>query len=126
MFTNRMRDLFNPGTDLTALATANVTGKTFVTYAGDMKEGNITVKPAAAGGHVAGVAKYDAGTDNLVGVARGSSRILTVTTSTALTAGDPVQAGTNGQATKATDGIIVGWAVHNAKANTDAYISLAH
>ncbi|QXB18934.1 hypothetical protein SAMN04488531_0497 [Corynebacterium coyleae] len=126
MYTNQTRDRFNPGTDLTAVAAVDVTGKTFVAYAGPMRKGNITVRPAAAGKPVAGVAKYDATTDHLVGVARGSSRVLTVTTDTPLTAGDPVEVGDGGRATKAITGTVVGWAADNAEANTDALISLAN
>lgn len=126
MYVNQMRDRFNPGSDLTAVAAVDVTGKTFVAYGGPMRKGNITVRPAAAGQPIAGVAKYDARTDNLVGVARGSGRVLTVTTATPLNAGDPVEVGDGGKATKATNGTIVGWAADNAEADTDALISLAH
>lgn len=126
MYTNQTRDRFNPGTDLTAVAAVDVTGKTFVAYAGPMRNGNIAVRPAAAGEPVAGVAKYDAKTDQLVGVARGSARVITVTTEVALKAGDPIEVGDGGRATKATTGTVVGWAADDAEANTDALISLAH
>jgi len=126
VFNNQTRDRFNPGTDLTAVAAIDVTGKTFVAYAGPMRKGNITVRPASAGKPVAGVAKYDATTDQLVGIARGAARVLTVTTETALKAGDPVEVGDGGRATKATTGIVIGWAADDADANTDALISLAH
>lgn len=126
MFTNVMRDRFNPGTDLTAVATVTVTGKTFLSYAGPMNNSLITVAPATAGQNTAGVAKYDANADDLVGVARGSGRIVTVTAGAALTAGTGVEVGEGGKAIPATTGTIVGWAVDNATADTDALISLAH
>lgn len=126
MYTNQMRDSFNPGTDLTAVAAENIAGKTFVAYAGPMRNGNITVRPATAGADIAGVAKYDAAADTLVGVARGAGRVLTVTAAGTLAAGDPVEVDATGRATKAGNGAVVGWAVDNAKPDTDALISLAH
>lgn len=126
MYKNQMRERFNPGTDLTAIATEPVVGKTFVNYSGPMVKGNIAVKPAVAGTAIAGVAKYDQAANELVGVARGAARVVTVTTATTLAAGDPVEVGANGQATKQASGIIVGWAVDAAEAGSDALISLAH
>lgn len=126
MYRNQMHERFNPGTDLTANVTEDVTGKTFVTYAGAMQQGIITVKPAPAAAATAGVAKYDAAKGDLVGVARGSSRIVTVTAGAALTAGTPVEVGDGGKAVPASAGVTVGWAVDDAKADEDALISLAH
>lgn len=126
MYSNKMQERFNPGTDLTAHAEEAVTGKTFLRYAGAMKGGLITVAPAKAGEAVAGVCKYDAKPHDLVGVARGSSRIVTVTAAAALTAGTAVEVGTDGQAAPASEGITVGWAVDNADKGNDALISLAH
>lgn len=126
MFTNEMQERFNPGTDLTAVATENVVGKTFVNYSNAMQHGLISVATAQPGHAVAGVAKYDQDANNLVGVARGSGRIVTVTAETELTAGTAVQVGANGKATTATDGVIVGWVVDTATANSDALVSLAH
>lgn len=123
MYKNTLRDLFNPGTDLTANATADVAGKTFVTYSGDMDNGLVSVKPAGASDVVAGVAKYDAKAGELVGVARGASRVLTVTAGSALTAGTPVAPDANGKAVAAT-GTAYGVAVSDAAANTDVYVSL--
>ena len=126
MYTNIMRDRFNPGTDLTALAASAITGKTFTAYAGPMRSGNITVATAEPGAATAGVAKYDANAEELVGIARGSGRVVTVTTAADLAAGDPIAVGDNGHATLADTGIIVGWAADNADAGTDALVSLAH
>lgn len=126
MYRNIMQDRFNPGTDLTAVATTDVTGKTFCAYSGAMKSGNIAITTATAGEAVAGVIKYDAAGDSLVGVARGSGRVVTVTAATALAAGTAVEVGTDGKATTADTGIIVGWAVDDAEADADALISLAH
>ena len=126
MFRNIMQERFNPGTDLTAIAATDVTGKTFSAYAGPMKSGNITITTAAAGAATAGVIKYDADTGEFVGVARGSGRVVTVTAAATLTAGDAVEVAANGQAGAADTGIIVGWAIDDATAGSDALISLAH
>ncbi|MBK4149834.1 DUF2190 family protein [Corynebacterium macginleyi] len=121
-----MKERFNPGTDLTANANEAVTGKTFLRYAGAMKNGLISVAPAKPGEAVAGVCKYNAKADDLVGVARGSGRIVTVTATAALTAGSAVSVGANGKAAPAGEGITVGWAVDDAGEGDDALISLAH
>lgn len=127
MYQNILQDRFNPGTDLTAATTAQVDGKTFLKYSGAMKSGLIQVATADAGGAVAGVAKYDAETNDLVGVARGNSRILTVTAGGALAAGDAVAVGTSGKAVKATSGaLVVGYAVDDAADGSDALVSLAN
>lgn len=126
-FNNQMQERFNPGTDLTAVATDQVVGKTLVTYSKGLTSGLISVATAAPGKAVAGVAKYDANTGEHVGVARGSGRIVTITAATGLKAGDPVTVGDTGKATTATDNShIVGWCVDDADADTDALISLAH
>lgn len=126
MYKNIMRDRFNPGTDLTAVAESAVVGKTFTHYAGPIRSGNIVVATATPGSATAGVAKYDADTDGLVGIARGSGRVVTVTAGADLTAGAPVEVGPDGAAITATTGIIVGWAVDDAATGDDAPISLAH
>lgn len=126
MYRNEMRDRFNPGTDLTAVAAGAVVGKTFAAYSGPMIDGNISVATAAAGSAAAGVIKYDADVEEFVGVARGSGRVVTVTAGAALTAGEAVEVGPGGAAIPATAGMVVGWAVDNAEMATDALISLAH
>lgn len=126
MYHNQMKERFNPGTDLTAHVEATVTGKTFLRYAGAMKKGLISVAPANPGEAIAGVCKYNAEADDLVGVARGSGRVVTVTAAAALTAGTAVEVAANGHATPATSGVTVGWAVDNTDEGDDALISLAH
>lgn len=126
MYQNIMHDRFNPGTDLTAIATAPVVGKTFAAYSGPMKSGNISVATAPAGAAVAGVIKYNADQDELVGIARGSGRVVTVTAGAAITSGSALEVGPAGKAIPAATGLVVGWAVDDATAETDALISLAH
>lgn len=125
-YTNIARDRYNDGSDITCYATAPVSGKTFVTYSGEMNRDLITVATATAGGAVAGVAKYDADADTAVGVARGASRIITITAGAQLAAGDKVEVGDGGKAVPQESGDIVGFAVAPAQANTDALISLAY
>lgn len=126
MYTNPMHDIFKPGTDITATTSAPITGKTFVKISGPMQRNLLQVATANAGDMICGVAKYDASNGSLVGIARGASRIVTVTAASDITPGVEVQVGTNGQATPKTDGHAVGYAVDAAKANSDALISLYH
>lgn len=126
MYANQMHERFNPGTDLTANVDESVTGKTFLRYAGAMKNGLITVAPAKPGDATAGVCKYNAQANDLVGVARGAGRIVTVTAAAPLTAGTAVEVGADGHAAPASEGLTVGWAVDDADQGADALISLAH
>ncbi|AGP31523.1 capsid cement protein [Corynebacterium terpenotabidum] len=125
-FKNPARDRYNDGSDITAQATAAVVGKTFATIAGDLTaEGLPTVKTAATGGNTVGVVKYDADAGEKVGVARGSSRVITVTAGGAITAGDEVAVGAGGKAVKAAEGaVVVGYSFNTVAAGADALVSL--
>ena len=125
-FTNQMRDIFNPGTDITCIATTAVVGKTFAAISGPRSQNMLSVTTAKPGAPAAGVFKYDAAADDMVGIARGSSRIVTVTADGAITAGSPVEVGTDGKAKTADAGTVVGYAVDSAADGDDAMISLAH
>lgn len=125
-YENISRDRYNDGSDITCVAVGSVAGKTFLAYANGLRGGLITVATAKPGSHVAGVAKYDAAKDGKVGVARGSSRVLTVTAGTNLVAGNAIEVGEAGKAVPHSAGQIVGWAVDNAKTGEDALISLAY
>lgn len=125
-YANQMRDIFNPGTDITVIATDDVAGKTFAAISGPRSQNMLSVTTAAAGAPAAGVFKYDAAADNMVGIARGSSRIVTVTADGAIAAGSPVEVGTDGKAKTADTGTVVGYAVDTAADGDDAMISLAH
>ena len=124
MYTNPMRDIYSPGTDITCRATTAVTGKRFAEISGDRSGGKISITTATPAGHICGVIKYDANANELVGIARGSSRVVTVTAQTAITAGARVEVGTDGKATVHASGVPVGYAVSTAKADADAEISL--
>lgn len=125
-FNNIAHDRYNDGSDITAHANAAVFGKTFAAIAGDMTaEGLLSVKPAATGGNTVGVVKYDADTGEKVGVARGASRVITVTAGGTITAGDEVAVGAGGKAVKATEGAVaVGYSFNSVSSGADALVSL--
>ncbi|SON62267.1 hypothetical protein MSIMFI_03792 [Mycobacterium simulans] len=113
------------GRDLTAEATGAVTAKTFVKISGNrVSGGNVAVATADAAGRVAGVAKEDATTGKLLGVARGASRVLRVTAGGTIAAFAEVEVGTGGKAVTKSAGIAVGYAITGATNGTDAEISL--
>jgi hypothetical protein len=70
------------------------------------------------------VSKYDAAVGDLVGVARGNSRVTYVTAGANIAAFAEVEVGTNGQAITKASGIAVGYAVTAATSGGDAEISL--
>ncbi|OCB56134.1 DUF2190 domain-containing protein [Mycobacterium vulneris] len=121
---NEMHDIYDPGRDITGRATAAVTGKRFLKISGNRTGGNIAVAPCAAGDRSCGVAKYDAASGDIVGVARGNSRVVRVTAGAALAAGDEVQAGAGGVAIVAAAGAKLGYALTAAANGADAEISL--
>lgn len=123
-FINQARDYYNPGTDLTTVAATPVKGKTFAAIAGPRSRNLLTTTTAQPGKLAAGVFKYDAAAEELVGVARGAARILTVTAEVPITAGEAIYVGNDGKATNTGDGIAVGYAVDNADANSDVLVSL--
>lgn len=121
-----------PGEDITGHATAAVTGKRFLRISANRTsgpglsntaEGSVySVAPAAAGGEVIGVAKYDAPLNSKVGVIRGG--IVPVTAGAALTAGQAVQSDGTGQAIPLAAGIRCGIAMSGASGGQDAEIAL--
>lgn len=117
-------DVYGPGRDITGRATADVTAKRFLAITRNETDGNLAVAHATAGGRVCGVSKYDTESGDLVGIARGASRIVRVTAAAALAAFAEVQVGPDGKAAPLTDGSPVGYATTAAAADTDAHISL--
>ena len=124
MFSNPMHDIYNPGTDITAVATEAISGKTIVKVTGPMVSGLIQVAPAAAGEAAIGVAKYDADKGDKVGIARGAGRVVTITAGAAVTAGQEVEIDAKSTASPKSDGQAIGVAVDDAEAGEDAKISL--
>ncbi len=118
-------DVYSPGTDVTARATTPVAASTFVAVTGPMGSDRlITIGPAAPAGRVAGVAKYDAATGELVGLARGAARIVRVRAGAPLTAGTEVEVGAAGSAVPLAAGRAVGYTVDTAATGALTPISL--
>lgn len=117
--------VYDPGADITALATATVTARRFLAISGNRSSGgNISVAPATAAGRTCGVAGNDAAPGELVRLVRGASRVVKVTASGAIAAGAEVQVGANGDAATKAAGVAVGYAITGAADGADAEISL--
>lgn len=115
------------GRDLTAEASATVAARTFVAISGNRAAGgNLAVATATAAGRVAGVAKDDASSGDLLGVARGASRVVWVTAGDDITAFAEVEVGTGGTAVPLDAGVAVGYAITGASNGAYAQISLYH
>ena len=121
---------YEPGQDLTAVATAAVTGKRFLMISGDrsttsFSAGNVSVAPATAAGRICGVAAYDAAVGALTGVLRGSGRVVPVDCDNAnIAAFAEVQVGTAGKAVTKSTGVAVGYVITSATANGVAQVCL--
>lgn len=116
--------VYEPGRDITGRATAAVTGKRFLKISGNRSNGNIAVAHADAAGQTCGVSKYDAASEDIVGVARGNSRVTHVTADGAIAAWAEVEVGTAGKAKSIASGKAVGYALTAAADGADAEISL--
>jgi hypothetical protein len=115
--------VYEPGRDITAVASAAVTGKRFVAISGNRTAaGSLSVAHAAAAGRVLGVAAHDAAIGQLVRVCRGG--VVKVTAEGAIAAHAAVQVGANGQALTLAAGIAVGYCLTAAAAGADAEIAL--
>lgn len=114
--------VYAPGADVTALASAAVTGRRFVAISGNRSGGNVSVAHATAAGRKFGVSKHDAAAGALVGVARDG--VVWVRTAGAIAAFAEVEVGANGQAVTKSAGIAVGYALTGAASGVDAEIAL--
>ena len=121
---NELVDIYKPGHDITGRASAGVTGKRFLAISGNRSGGNIAVAHATAAGRICGVAKYDAASGDIVGIARGNARVVPVTAVGAIAAFAEVEVGANGRAATRTSGVAVGYALTAAADGADAEISL--
>lgn len=117
-------DVYSPGADITARATADVLAKRFVRITGDRTDGNISAAHATAAGRIAGVAKHDANSGELVALARGNSRVVRVIAGATIAAFAEVEVGADGKAIALASGKAVGYAVTGAASGADAQISL--
>jgi hypothetical protein len=116
--------VYDPGAEISAVATTPVVAQRFVAISGNRVNGNVAVAPAAGGGRVFGVAATDAAVGQLVRVVRGASRVVRVTASGAIAASAEVQVGGNGTATTLAAGKAVGYAITGAADGGEAQISL--
>jgi len=108
---NEVQPLFRPGASVTALATADVTGKRLVGVSAtrDTTTGLVKVAHAVAESKPFGVASYDAKSGKPFTVLRGG--IVPLISSGAITAGAQVQAATGGKVATLADGVSVGTAL---------------
>jgi hypothetical protein len=114
---------YSPDHCPTAKASAAVTGKRFVDITGGLStDGNITCGPATAKGAALGVADKDTAEGKRFVVLR--KRVVPVTASGTIEAGEQVQVATGGKAVKFTDGIAVGRAWAKATDGQDCKIAL--
>ena len=117
--------VYDPGKDITAEASSNVTARRFLAITGDRTSGgNIAVAHATAAGRVCGVAGADAASGGLVTVVRGNSRVVKVAAGGTIAAFAEVEVGSAGKAVTKSSGVAVGYALTGATNNTDAEISL--
>lgn len=117
--------VYDPGSDITAEATATVTARTFLAISGNrVSGGNIAVTTATAAGRVCGVAGNDAASGGLVTLVRGNSRVVKVIADGSISAFAEVEVGTAGKAKAKASGIAVGYALTGASSGAVAEISL--
>jgi hypothetical protein len=121
---NENVSIYEPGANISGRAKTDVIGKRFLAIVGNRDGGNISVGHATAAGRVCGVSKYDAAAGEIVGVARGNSRVTYVTAAGAIAAFAEVEVGADGKASTLAAGEPVGYAVTAATDGGDAEISL--
>lgn len=120
---NEVQPLFRPGSDVTAVVTAAVTGGTFVGPDGrDSDTGQLKAKTATAAKSVLGVAAFDADKDGAVAVLRGG--ILPVTAGGTIAVGAQVEVGSDGKAVALASGIAVGVALEAGASGKSVLIAL--
>jgi predicted RecA/RadA family phage recombinase len=121
---------YEDGDELTATATAAVTGKTFVRISGDKQaDGSLSVAPAGAGALAIGVAMYDAAVGQKVTIHTiNSGHVMPVTAgAAALAAGARVASDAGAHAVAAGAGApALGVVLTGAPANGDAMVSLSY
>lgn len=123
---NECIPLFRPGSDVTALTTANVTGKTFVdvSAARDASTGLFKVATAAAAARAWGVAAYDAASGNRVAVICGPGTVVPVTAGGTIAFGAEVEVGATGKVVTLASGKAVGKALEAGTNNNDIFVRL--
>ena len=122
---NETKPLFRPGVEVTAQATADVTGKRFVGVSAtrDTTTGLVKVAPGTGAAKPFGVAASDFKSGQAGLVQRGG--ILFVTSGGAINAGAQVEVGSGGKAVTLASGVAVGLALETvAGADLDVLVAL--
>lgn len=124
---NETIPLYRPGDDVTATASAAVTGKTFVDVTGAVNAGTgtpITVATATAAGLSVGVASRDTASGGKLHVLRGKGSVVPVTAGGNITVGAEVEVGSNGRAVTLASGKARGRAWSAGTSGNDVFIEL--
>ncbi len=125
---NECLPLFDPGSALTATASAAVTGKRFVGVTGALNAATgvlPTVAHATAATRALGVAVRDTASGARLTVETRPGSVVPVTCAAAITAGAEVEVGSTGRATTLAAGKPVGQALSTTTAaDTDVFVRL--
>lgn len=121
---NECKPLFRPGHEVTVLATADVTGSTFVGVSAtrDATTGLVKVATATAAAKAFGVATRDFANGAKGSVIR--EGILFVTAGGSIAAGAQVEVGTGGKAVTLASGVAVGTALETGSSNNPVLVAL--
>lgn len=120
---NPVFEYFNDSDRLTALAGADLTGKTFVKLAASTDPQVPAVVPCAAGDRPFGVAGWDVKNGEKVTVYRRG--VVSVTAGATITAGKIITAGASGKAAASADNVGYGFAIADAANGEDVAVALA-
>lgn len=121
MATNISQPLF-PGSDVTAKATATITGRRFVGVSTNGSKRTVNVAHATAASKPFGVSAYDVASGEVLPVIRKTA--TQVTAGANLTAGQEVEVGAAGVAVVRTTGVAAGRVLFDAASGQPAVIDL--
>lgn len=122
---NSSVSFFEPGADVTGIATGACTGKRFAVVSGNKDvNGNYSIAQAGAAVRALGVVSHDAATGERVTIRRGFGRIQAVTAGATLAANVEVESDAQGRAVPFAAGVKLGFAMTGAANGADAEISL--
>jgi hypothetical protein len=121
---NETKPLFRPGHEVSVLATADVTGSTFVGVSAtrDATTGLVKVAPGTGAAKAFGVATADFANGKVGAVLR--EGITFVTAGGAITAGAQVEVGSGGKAVALASGVAVGQALETGSNNNPVLVAL--
>lgn len=136
---NECVPLYEHGDAITAITTADVTGKRVVDISANMEGpanagftrtpspvvgNNIKVAHAAAGARGIGVASWDAASGSQLYVLGRPGQVVPITAGAGITAGQQVEVGATGKVIPLNTGVAIGKAVADAANGTDAFVKL--